>query len=190
MKKVLYINCTIREDSRTNRLAEAVLAHFNGDEITEVKLRENNYHPLTEEEMKMRTAASESGIFDNAYFDAAKAFAESDIIVIGAPYYDLSFPSNLKIYIENITINNLTFSFQSDGSFKGLCKAEKLYYITTAGGEIGKLNFGYDYIKALALYMYGIKDCQCIRAVGLDLMENDPEFIVQNALEGIKKMDI
>ena len=41
----LYINCCVREDSRTNRLARAVLQKLGGD-FTELKLYEENLKPL------------------------------------------------------------------------------------------------------------------------------------------------
>ena len=44
----LYINCCVREESRTNRLARAVLRKLGGD-ITELKLYEENPKPLNRE---------------------------------------------------------------------------------------------------------------------------------------------
>ena len=41
----LYINCCVRKESRTNRLAKAVLQKL-GEDYTELKLYEENLRPL------------------------------------------------------------------------------------------------------------------------------------------------
>ena len=87
-------------------------------------------------------------------FDFAKQFQEADYIVVGTPYWDLSFASILKVYVENIMVADLTFKATNTG-FVGLCEGKSLVYITTAGGFIGDKNFGYDYMCGVA-DMFGI----------------------------------
>lgn len=65
-------------------------------------------------------------------FDIGKDFAEADEIVIGAPYWDLSFPAALKIYIEHAAVMGVTFHYTEEGRCEGLCRAKHLTYITTA----------------------------------------------------------
>ena len=91
----LYINCCVREESRTNRLARAVLKKLGGD-FTEVKLYEENLRPLDRETLNKRTALIEQGDYSDKLFDYAKQFAGADTIVIAAPYWDLSFPAPLN----------------------------------------------------------------------------------------------
>ena len=92
----LYINCCVREESRTDRLAQAVLQKLGGD-FTELKLYEENLKPLDRETLNKRTALIKQGDYSDPMFDHAKQFASADTIVIAAPYWDLSFPSTLKI---------------------------------------------------------------------------------------------
>ena len=61
---------------------------------------------------------------------------KADIIVIAAPYWDLSFPAQLKDYIERVNAVGVTFDYDQEGIPYGLCRAKKLVYITTAGGNI------------------------------------------------------
>ena len=96
----LYINCCVREESRTDRLARAVLQKLGGD-FTELKLYEENLKPLDRETLNKRTALIEQGDYSDQMFDYAKQFANADKIVIAAPYWDLSFPATLKTYIES-----------------------------------------------------------------------------------------
>ena len=113
-------------------------------------------------------------------------FAEADIIVVAAPYWDLSFPAILKAYFEQINVLGLTFEYTEDGFPRGLCKAKKLIYVTTAGGPIISDEFGYGYVKALAQNFYGISNVCQVKAEGLDVIGADEEGILNKALEGIR----
>ena len=125
----LYINCCVREESRTERLAKAVLRKLAG-EFTELNLYEENLKPLDRDTLNKRTALIEQGDYSDPMFDYAKQFASADTIIIAAPYWDLSFPAILKTYIENINVNGITFSYSEKGYPVSLCKAKKLIYIS------------------------------------------------------------
>ena len=118
-------------------------------------------------------------------FNLSKQFATSDVIVIAAPYWDLSFPAVLKNYLEQITVNGLTFRYGEKGIPEGLCKAKRLIYVTTSGGPI-KQNFGYDYVVALAKGFYGIEDVQFVSAEGLDVYGADVGKIIEEAKQSFK----
>ena len=96
----LYINCCVRKESRTNKLARAVLQKLGGN-FAERKLYEENLKPLDKETLKKRTALIESGDYSDRMFEYAKQFASADTIVIAAPYWDLSFPAVLKTHLYN-----------------------------------------------------------------------------------------
>ena len=100
-------------------------------------------------------------------FRYANDFANSDIIVVAAPYWDLSFPALLKIYFERVAVSGITFRYDN-GRPVSLCKAKKLIYVTSAGGKIF-VNFGFEYIKALAENFYGIEEIVFFSAEGLDI---------------------
>lgn len=181
---VLYINACVRDESRTDRLAKKLLGSL-GD-YTELKLSEENLKPLDKDTLEYRSELIAKGQFDNDMFKYARQFADADIIVISAPFWDLSFPAILKTYIENIYITGLVSKYGEDGRPVGLCKASKLYYVTTAGGPyVGK--YSYDYIKDLAMGAFGIKDTELIYAEMLDIVGNDPEKILCDVIETIKK---
>ena len=186
MKKILLINACARKASRTYRLAKALEDRLStGNHVEEVKLYETELPTLDENRIAMRDRALMEGDFTDSYFDAAKTFREADEIIVAAPYWDLSFPSVLKQYLELVSINGITFRYTPQGIPEGLCKAETLYYVTTAGGEIGELNLGYDYVKALSVMLFGIGRTYCIRAVGLDMEGVDSEAVLENAIENL-----
>lgn len=180
---ILYINCCPRKESRTNRLANSLLEKLGSYE--EVKLYEKNIMPLDAEKLEYRTSLIEKNNYDNAIFEYAKQFAKADIIVIAAPFWDLSFPAMLKTYIENIYVTGIVTKYGNDGIPVGLCNAKKLYYVTTAGGPLDE-RFGYGYIKTLALDYFGIKETSLIKAEMLDILGNDPEKILKEAILDIK----
>ena len=184
MKNILFINACCRENSRTNELAQHLLDKLNG-QVEAVNLYEENIKPVDAHLLSKRDNLLKNGKTDDEMFSLANQFAAADTIVIAAPYWDLMFPSVLKVYLENITVCGVTFRYSEKGIPQSLCKAEKLYYVTTAGGYIGENNFGFDYIKALAVGFFGISDVRFFSAEGLDIYGADAEMIMQKAKDNI-----
>ena len=181
---ILYINACVREHSRTNRLAENLLAGLDA-EVEEVRLSDISFPAVDEAFLKNRDRLIAAGEFDNSLFALARQFAAADQIVVAAPYWDLSFPSVLKQYFEQINVLGITFVYTPEGIPKGLCRAEKLYYIMTAGGMYVPEEFGFGYVRALAQNFYGIEDVQLIRAVGLDIDGADVESIMKESFNSM-----
>ena len=75
----------------------------------------------------------------------------------------------------------ITFRYTEEGIPVGLCKADRLYYVTTAGGDFVPEEFGYGYVKALAHGYYGIEEARLIQAKGLDIIGADVEAILKEA---------
>ena len=175
--KILYIDSTVREMSRTAEIARFLLERLLLEDpdggITPVKLNDIDLPRVDEDFLRERDKACSSHDFAADIFDNAKLFAAADIIVIAAPYWDLSFPAVLKRYFEQINVVGLTFAYTDEGIPVSLCRAKKLYYVTSAGGMIYDDAFGFGYIKALAENFYGIKDCICFKAEGLDIVGAD-----------------
>ena len=176
---ILYINCCVREDSRTDELAHEVLRRLGGT-FTELKISELNLLPLSRERLERRTALLEAEAYDDPMFDLARQFAAADTIVISAPYWDLSFPAELKLYIENIYATGIVSEYTEDGQPHGLCQAGCLYYVTTAGGPYDPA-YSFDYLKTLAVQYLGVKEAKLIKAEMLDIVGNDPRAILDKA---------
>ena len=163
---ILFINACVREDSRTLVLAKNIMKDMHG-EVIELDLNSENIAPLNRELLAKRERLIGEGNTDDPMFRYAKQFAEAEEIVIAAPYWDLSFPAILKIYIEQITVSGITFKYRN-GCPLGLCKAKRLTYVTTSGGPIVE-DFGYTYVKTIATAFYGIKETKAYRAMNLDV---------------------
>ena len=176
----LYINCCVREESRTDRLARAVLQKLGGD-FTELKLYEEKPKLLDRETLNKRTALIEQGDYSDQMFDYAKQFAGADTIIIAAPYWDLSFPATLKTYIENIYVTGIVSTYDESGMPVGLCKAKELYYVTTAGGPYDP-TYSYGYIESIAKYFFGIPETHLVKTEMLDIEGYDAEEILKREI--------
>lgn len=179
-KTILYVNACVRGESRTNKLAKRVLETFEG-EIEEVKLSDLIEPIRSEGFITYRNHASEGKDFSDPAFAQALQFARADVIVIAAPYWDMSFPAILKAYFEQINVIGVTFEYTEEGFPRGLCRADKLVYVTTAGGPIISDEYGFGYVKALAENFYGIKEVIQIKAEGLDVVGADVLSILDDA---------
>ena len=91
-------------------------------------------------------------------------------------------PAILKIYLERISVTDLTFGYSEEGAMVGLCRASKLLYITTRGGNYAgtPMETATPVLKALCT-MYGIPEFQCLDAEGLDDIRNDKEALLADA---------
>ena len=178
---ILYINCCVRKSSRTDRIAKAVLERL-GEEYTEIYLPDKDLQPLSAEKLEKRTALIEKQDYSDKMFDCAKQFAAADKIVISAPYWDLSFPSILKVYIENIFVTGIAFVYSENGTPKGLCNADEIIYVTTAGGPyVGDYSFGY--IKGIAQSYLEIPKATLIKAEMLDVEGFNADETVEKTID-------
>lgn len=188
MKKLLFVNACIRRQpfSRTERLARKYLSAMlekQKYQLETLLLEDTFMQPLTAELLARREAACRSGDFSDRAFDLARSFAAADEVVIAAPYWDLSFPAALKLYVEQICVNGITFCYSETGRPCGLTKIKKVVYLTTAGGYINGSNFGFEYIKGVFSTLFNISNIAFFSAEGLDICGNDPEKILATAAD-------
>ena len=180
---ILYVNCCARENSRTDILAREVIKRI-GDEVVELNLYKENLKSLDGKAVAKRDSLAAAGNFSDPMFDYAKQFMSADTIVIGAPFWDYSFPSLLKTYIENVFCVGLISVYDENGVPHGTCKAKKLYYVSTAGGPFIP-EYSYEWIKAVVTRSFGIPETQLIYAENLDLVGYNPDEIMEKAIASI-----
>lgn len=174
---LLFINACVREDSRTKRLADRLLSAL-GEPVTELRLTDAAFPAVDEAFLRKRDRLLAEKDYDHPVFALARQFAGADEIVIAAPFWDLSFPAVLKAYLEQINVVGITFRYTPEGIPQGLCKAKRLCYVTTVGGEFFPEQYGFGYVEALAKNFYGIRDVALIQATGLDIIGASVEEIL------------
>ncbi len=186
MTNILYIDCCIRgEQSRTRKLAEAfldVLSARADVAIDRLTLMDEPLIPLENGFFWQRERLIESGELNHPRFRYAHQFQQADRIVIAAPFWDLSFPALLKVYIENLCVQGITFDCGEIGTY-GICRATKMLLLTTRGGALegSEMDNGTKYLGDMAKF-FGIPQFTHVAADGLDLGLEPVEAILARAI--------
>ena len=191
MKQLLYIDCCIRgERSRTRKLAEAFLDALPREwQVTRLDLMQEGLQPLMPDMLASRDEAAARGELDAPRFRYAHQIAAADAVVVAAPFWDLSFPALLKIYIENVSVDGITFKSTAEG-LKGLCRGTELVFLTTRGGVYGENNEweqGVPYLAAIQKF-FGFDRFHAIAADGLDVQGFDGEGELRRAVERAEQL--
>lgn len=176
---ILYVNACARPDSRTDRLARALLQKLGPYE--ELRLYDEPLRPMDAHRIALRDALLSQKDYGAEMFRYARQFAAAEQIVLSAPLWDLSFPAQLKIYLENIFVTGIVTRYSEAGLPVGLCRAKKLYYVSTSGGPYDS-RFGFDQLRAMATENFGIPEAKLVKAELLDIDGCDPEAILHKAM--------
>lgn len=185
METLLFVNACVRSESRTYRLAKEYLETCIGREKYKVKERDVTklkLLPMGEANIKKRDEAIDRHDYTGEDFIYAKEFASADKIVIAAPYWDCSFPSFLKLYLEHIMVRDVVLGYSETGETIKLCKADSLTYITTSGGYIREKSSVQVQIEELA-DLLGIKNVQFYCAEAIDIHPEQVEDILKEKLK-------
>ena len=187
MKKVLFVDCCIRrEKSRSGELAAhflSELAQTGEYELETLCLMDENLSHFADGFFWQREELLEAGDLQHPRFRYAHQFAAADKIIIAAPFWDLSFPALLKVYIENLCVDGITFHSGAEG-LRGLCKADHMVYLTARGGiyKDSDMEMGSAYLEKMCVF-FGIDRYDCIAAEGLDMGIAPVEELMAQAKE-------
>jgi FMN-dependent NADH-azoreductase len=120
-----------------------------------------NYLPPGERSPEMRAALVESEAL-------IEELLWADHLVLGVPMYNLSVPSTLKAYLDNVVRINRTFTFEPESyHFQGLLTGKKVLVITPSAGNFmmgtpaGVMNFCDTYLRSI-LGFVGMSDMTVI----------------------------
>ncbi|MBR0356836.1 MAG: NAD(P)H-dependent oxidoreductase [Clostridia bacterium] len=185
MKTLLYVVCCLRrEASRTRKMAEAFLGNLpKGWRVEKVTLMDEPLLPLMEGGVRQREELLQKGDFSHRRFDYAWQFQKADAILIAAPFYDLSIPALLKVYIENVSVDGITFLCDEQG-MRGNCRASSMTFLTSRGGfyEGSPDEMGSRYMEALCRF-FGTGIYRCVAADGVDMDPAKTPAILADACE-------
>ncbi|MBO5551075.1 MAG: NAD(P)H-dependent oxidoreductase [Lachnospiraceae bacterium] len=188
-EQILYVNACVRKDSRTAKLAKKLLARLD-EPYEEIILEDIRFPVVSEAFLNKRDSLISAGNSQDPMFDLARQFKTAETIVIAAPYWDMSFPAMLKQYLEQVNVVGITFKYSKDGVPVGLCRANRLIFVTTAGGCYVPDIYGFGYVRELAQNYYGIQDVRKIEAVGLDIDGADIEKLMRDAEAAVEAVKI
>lgn len=113
---------------------------------------------------------------ENAISEAlVQQFLDADVIVVGAPLYNFSIPSQLKAWIDRICQVGRTFKYTEKGP-QGLAGGKTVIVASTRGGMYSTSEGGRamehqeSYLQAVFGFL-GITDVRIVRAEGLAMGE-------------------
>ncbi|WP_151987701.1 NAD(P)H-dependent oxidoreductase [Acinetobacter oleivorans] len=178
MAKILVLKSSIMgEGSQTNRLIDVMLEHRKDqglqDDITIRNLAEMNL-PVLDLEIFQALRGAENNNQDIKQIVALsdELIAElksADLLVIGAPMYNLNVPTQLKNWFDLVARARQTFRY-TETYPQGLVEGVKAMVVSSRGGiHVGQETEAVTpYLKAV-LGLMGIHDVDFIYAEGLDM---------------------
>jgi FMN-dependent NADH-azoreductase len=125
---------------------------------------------------------------ENAVSEAlVSQFLAADVIVVGAPLYNFSIPTQLKAWIDRVAQAGRTFTYTASGP-KGLAGGKTVIVASTRGGvystsEDGRaMEHQESYLQTVFGFM-GIADVRFVRAEGLAMGEAKKAAALVSAAE-------
>lgn len=157
-------------------LAAAPPAHLGGDALAPRGLPADQ---LTEAQ-KAEAAVTEELIAE---------FLAADVIVVGAPMYNFSIPSQLKAWIDRVAAAGRTFKYTEAGPV-GLAGGKTVIVASTRGGLYSEgpasaMDHQESYLKTVFAFL-GITDVRFVRAERLSMGNDLRAQAMDAALAGIQ----
>ena len=115
-------------------------------------------------------------------------FLAADAIVIGAPMYNFSIPTQLKAWIDALSQPGRTFAYTDKGP-RGLAVGKRVVIASSRGNRYSQppmsaKDFQESYVKA-ALNFMGVTDIEVVRAEGVNLSPAQREAALAEAHKSI-----
>jgi FMN-dependent NADH-azoreductase len=193
MANILNIQTSISgENSVSNKLSQVVINQLlEKNPESKVIVRDLALNPIPHLEIHHFSASripdeekSDEQREASKYSEKSlKEIQEADIIVIGVPFYNFTFPSTLKSWIDSIAVAGKTFSY-ADGTPKGLLQNKKLYLNFAVGGvyENGLIENMEHYLKTLFGFI-GITDVEVFKSQGMMVPQLKDENFSKTVVE-------
>lgn len=134
---------TTGDQSISRKLTDELLAHFTARHpdakvVTRDLVADPLAHidPITTKAIRTPPETHEEAVAA-AYPDQRAVldeFLASDVVIVGAPMYNFSIPSQLKAWLDRLGVPGVTFSYSAEGP-KGLAGGRKVVVASARGGE-------------------------------------------------------
>lgn len=118
-------------------------------------------------------------------------FIAADVIVLGAPMYNFSVPSQLKAWLDRVLVAGRTFKYTEKGPV-GLAGGKRVVIVSSRGGVYSEgpaqaMDHQESYLKA-ALGLAGVTDVGVIRAEGVNLGPQQRGQAIRAALDEVRTL--
>jgi FMN-dependent NADH-azoreductase len=185
--KVLHIDSSILGDNSASRvlsreIVSRLTAEHPGAEVQYVDLAVTALPHMSGRSLA-KLDADESATDARVMSD----FQAADVIVIGAPMYNFSIPTQLKAWIDRVVVAGKTFRYSAAGP-EGLVKGKRVIVAVSRGSVYGPgstAEYAESYLKHVFGFI-GITDLEFIRAEGLGHSPEHREKSMNAALTAIR----
>ena len=185
--KLLHLDSSILGDNSASRTISAAIVDRlrAADPGIEVRYRDLAADPVPHLTIESFMQLAEG--------DELKQFLESDIIVIGAGFYNFSIPSQLKAWIDRIAAKDHTFSYDENGPV-GLATGKRVIVALARGGvyQAGGPRGAFEHAETLLRSVFALLDCtvEVVVAEGIAISEEARRAAVEGALDQVKQLTI
>ncbi|TOA27157.1 FMN-dependent NADH-azoreductase [Vibrio parahaemolyticus] len=177
MSRVLALKSSILGDySQSNKLVEDFIKHVDQDKLT---VRDLAANPLPVLDFAVATAlratedlSQEQQVVVDLSDTLIEEVKAADTLVIAAPMYNFTIPTQLKNWIDLIARAGVTFKYTENG-VQGLIEGKKAIVVTTRGGihKDSPTDNVTPYLRTV-LGFVGITDVEFVYAEALNMGED------------------
>ncbi len=180
--KLLHVESSVLGDnSASRRLTAAIVARLRAE------------HPdiaVTYRDLATRTLRHFTPVLAEGHPCVARnqeildEFLAADVVVVGAPMYNFTIPSQLKAWIDRIFVRGKTFRYTGHGP-EGLVRGKRVIVASARGGVYSEspataVDFQEPYLRHVFGFM-GIDGVEFIRAEGLNLGATERDAAMASA---------
>lgn len=198
--QLLHIDSSITGDNSVSRLltrqiVDAWIAEHPHTQVSHLDLLTDAPAHFTADAMAPRTGQTEglsdAQVRENAVSERmVSQFLAADVIVVGAPFYNFSIPTQLKAWLDRIAQPGRTFRYTSTGP-EGLAKGKTVIVASSRGGFYSTSEQGQamehqeSYLKVIFGF-FGITDVRFVRAEGIGMGPEARAKALENAVTQIE----
>lgn len=176
--KLLHIDSSVLGDNSVSRVLSAQVVAAIRSTTPEVQVSYRDLADASPAHFSLQALAEPAQLADEARGNAEATgtlldeFLASDVLVIAAPMYNFSVPTQLKAWVDRIAQAGKTFRYTANGP-EGLAGGKRVIVVSTRGGiystgPAAAMDFQEGYLKTVLGFL-GITDVTIIRAEGLNL---------------------
>ena len=179
----------------SRQVVDSWVAAHPGTQVTHLDLVTHAPAHLTQDALALRMGQtenlSEAQKRENAVTEGLlQQFLAADVIVIGAPLYNFSIPTQLKAWIDRLAQPGRTFRYTASGP-EGLAGGKTVIVASSRGGmysnsEGGRAMEHQESYLQTVLGFLGITDVRFVRAEGLGMGEAAREAALTSAQADIR----
>lgn len=197
--RLLHIDSAITGPQSVSRqlsaqVVDAWKASHAGTQVDYLDLAVDAPSHFTMAAMAPRTGQTEglsdAQVRENAVSEKlVSQFLAADVVVIGAPFYNFSIPTQLKAWIDRIAQPGRTFRYTASGP-EGLAKGKTVIVASTRGGiystsEGGRAMEHQESYLQTVLGFFGVTDVRFVRAEGIGMGPDAKQQALDNAVRDI-----